>query len=490
MKSIALFDIDNKSVEFIDMPFGERIGMRTTNEGYQLWKRDDMVVFGSLYQPKDAVMIVFGTRSYSMDNLDTLKRPSHALVVRALSELQAACSKNQLKKKDDEINVLMKELDELKSREAPVASVVVPCTALEKQAEEFYVYLLQSIRTDVTCKVQGVLDSYKADLERLEGTFQRSKRKCTAKSKAASSFVRKRVFRFEQSPGQWVNVHAQISEILNAYLDGKELPHKALINIQCVIEVFVNGFQYEFRANADNTFTQENKETGVQRTIKEIDEPSKAMSFYNLKKNTELDVVAGTEFQSKVSTDVLSWRFDDMKDKVRISTNPELIDLCTDIATDFAQYTSYDLMYDRRKTEPLIKPTQLQTVMSQVRAGARYTRIVFHATSEQVLDSIRSDARGIDISTGNRNCRYGKAIYVGTTLCSGEKKGHNTTNTPGKTVMCLLVSFEKDPSLKMGSFIFYSYGGQLCKSGSYESYKDAIALYDQSIILPLAIVSP
>lgn len=513
MATVALFDMDTETIDMIKFPFGKRMGTLTTREGYHVWKRDDMVVFGTLNPGKDAVITMFGTRKFDDDKIDELQRPSSDKVFRAFLSLGSSSDKS-VASHDTELESLKKELQAFKDAqvtELPVVTVLPVEKA--KTAEDFYTLFVKTLLDDINGKVESVRKRHpSAVIDIVDDDDQPPRKKVKGKGKAVKkpistvSTAAKSVFKFQDNDGSWKPVFSEINDVLtifnsNATPNGITFPHGAKLLPRTsggayVVEVPYGEFNYLFTMTSAG-FTQQNKDTGASRLIKKFTSNAPGPSGGDpseLEAKAALDVVAGSVFPSTVPVEINTWKFDASADSVRLSDDPQLKDLCATLATTTAKFTNYEFKYDPAKTEIMIKPTQLQTIISQMQSTAKFMRVVFHATDITTIQKIKNDARGVDIATGSTSCRYGKSIYLGTTLCPGEVCGHNKTRVKGKTIMCLLVSPYKDPMTNKGetSFIFYSYACMLKKaSGNYnEYYNDAIAMFDQSFLLPLAVVSP
>ena len=358
------------------------------------------------------------------------------------------------------------------------------------QIDDIYTGLTRMCIDDITAYINSNGTISSALSGATNGTVS-SKTKSKKTSSSSSSSSVPQVFEWLDDNGHWVSNTDSV--FVNAFnqVDSSKATHSY---------TYMN-YPYEARTttedpkkhSANALFTQYNTQTSKSRLVRMIDDPAHASSMSS--KTLELTALAGTAFITTVSkvqgSQWLSLHDFESSWDHSIGTDSKCIDAITELATLFSKCSQYKFKYDKTKTKPLIKPRQLHSVVQLIASGkAPYIKVCCHCAGDDSITKIVDDPIGLDITYCNQSCRYGKANYIGLTNDAGERNGYNRTSVKGKTVLCLLLG----PTNMMSSsdqlpYMPYNFA---CTERDAKNvpFMDAIAVFSNTHLLPLAVVSP
>ena len=205
-----------------------------------------------------------------------------------------------------------------------------------------------------------------------------------------------------------------------------------------------------------------------------------------------MSFICGDEFRWKVEAIdegvLASIDFDgSVRTLSRMEAMP-LIDATTRLMQWICDFSGFSFTYNPEATKFLVKPQQLRRVMMRVVLEKHiYWRPVLHASDDRGLSLIERDPIGLDNAHSSHGCMHGRANYVSTSMHSAEGSIFqcNSSSVTGQVLLMLL--FSPYPThRRTDTIVPYEYATRSLPN----TYADAIAIKDNSLLLPIAIMSP
>lgn len=508
-----VYDIDAKCMSTMSAPIGSIIPNVRTADGCCVWMReahngdDECCIFGSFSPNPDAIAIFYMTRKTTTD-VTLLSRPPPIDVIKAMT-VAFSCTPEAHRKRERKMIELSKsyattltkkqlEMDDLvKDVERTKKQKTEECEDMKERLSTMTVELNNAkesatraqdtlnkltITGTLASTTSSAIDAYKELISIVSTQYKSAIHGLP--NYAATSYK----FEWMDDSRRWVSNTEQ------SWVCHYELLHKSS-NGTAPIKFQFRGIQYlakhapkedPKKHGAKAIFEQVNVATSKVRLVRMIANKTNVTD-----KTRALGVLADTKFFCRIDdAQIQLWLKYDFSGSCFSSSDKALVDMVTDMATMFSLYSQYNFQYCSKNTVVLIKPKQMQSVLNGMSCNEEnYVKLCCHYTNVVNLGQIETSEVGIDVRFGNSGCRFGKANYVAFTQDSGERNGYNKTGTPGKMVLCLIVSPNQLTTAANNPYNAYNFSCTELDANSHR-FLDAVAIVNNPSLLPIAIVSP
>ena len=552
MSRVMIFDAATATVAATTMPPGEFQPHLRTSENELCWIRETpegakKLVYGSLIVPDNSITMLVEVPYTKDDDVKKLTRPENDVLIDAIFNGSKAITALELmtktvESKEKEVADKQKEMDKqakkhatslsTQKRKAQDAETSAKAARLEADSAKSQVGALSKQQEDLerdfetyksTVSTTGAGSSSSASKATVDGIYKSlmnklydalvakvpppaPKKKLPAAAASAHPARGDVVFEFEDDHGNWAAITD--STAIDNYSDLYDAQVAAVTTgtaSQLVTASFRMG-SYDYQVDIDPSavtapalfhYFQTNTSTSKKRRVRccPSSAPSGAAATDKTQKQKQLDALCGPEFTTTVSkidaeAMILKHSFEGAP---YVSSDAELKGLLAKLGNLFAEYAHHTtkFVYDPAKCEPLVKPFQLRQALALAAGkGVNHCRLVIHGTKNEGLTAMRKDPIGLDMTYCRTSCRYGKANYVATTYDAPEGQGYNGTGVRGKVVLCILMSPHYRIDTQEPSPM-YAY--QFCsrdKLSNGRNIEDAIAVFGNSHLIPLGILSP